>query len=315
MGQEATVRSEHGTVDRFTTGKRVWPGCILSPCLFNLYVEYILWNPRLDESQAAIKIAGRNINNLRYAADTILATESEENKRQRASWWGWKRRVEKFISASTEPCLIRWCPSQGPHWTWKPGPSLRSCWSRARLLPWWQLLTPSPRPALQTLSASYLGSTMFPALGTLSLVATWRDSETRAGDADTWSYMGILVCLQPGNDPSPEPDLLPTWWWTSASRTRSSPEPLEWEHWLQDPRLPENWPSVQFSSVAQSCPTLCDPMDCSLPGSSVHGILQARVLEWVAISFSRGSSRSTDQTRVSRIADRRFTIWAIRGQT
>ena len=61
------------------------------------------------------------------------------------------------------------------------------------------------------------------------------------------------------------------------------------------------------SEVAQSCPTLCDPMDCSLPGSSVHGIFQARILEWVAISFSRESSQPRDQTRVSSIADRRFT--------
>ena len=60
------------------------------------------------------------------------------------------------------------------------------------------------------------------------------------------------------------------------------------------------------------CPTLCNPMDCSLPGSSVHGIFQARVLEWVAISFSRGSSRHRDQTPVSLIAGRRFTVWATR---
>ena len=64
--------------------------------------------------------------------------------------------------------------------------------------------------------------------------------------------------------------------------------------------------------VAQSCPTLCDSMDCSLPGSSLHGIFQARVLEWVAISFSRRSSRPRDQTRVSRIVGRCFTIWATR---
>ena len=64
------------------------------------------------------------------------------------------------------------------------------------------------------------------------------------------------------------------------------------------------------SEVAQSCPTLCDPMDCSLPGSSIHGIFQARVLEWVAISFSRGSSQPRDQIWVSRTAGRRFTIWA-----
>ena len=64
------------------------------------------------------------------------------------------------------------------------------------------------------------------------------------------------------------------------------------------------------SEVAQSCLTLCDPVDCSLPGFSVHGILQARVLEWVAISFSRGSSQHRDWTQVSRIAGRRFNLWA-----
>ena len=64
------------------------------------------------------------------------------------------------------------------------------------------------------------------------------------------------------------------------------------------------------SEVAQSCPTLCDPMDCSPPGSSIHGILQARILEWVAISFSRGSSRPRDRTQVSHTAGRCFNLWA-----
>ena len=68
----------------------------------------------------------------------------------------------------------------------------------------------------------------------------------------------------------------------------------------------------EWSEVAQSCPTLCDPMDCSLPGS-IHEIFQARILEWVAISFSRGSSRSREWTWVSRISGRRFTVWATRG--
>ena len=67
---------------------------------------------------------------------------------------------------------------------------------------------------------------------------------------------------------------------------------------------------VPWSAVAQSCLTLCNPMDCSLPGSSIHGIFQARILEWVAISLSRGSSWSRDWTRVSHIVGRRFTIWA-----
>ena len=66
------------------------------------------------------------------------------------------------------------------------------------------------------------------------------------------------------------------------------------------------------SEVAQLCPTLCDPMDCSPPGSSIHGIFQARILEWVAISFSRGSSRPRDQTQVSCIAGRRFNLQATR---
>ena len=67
-----------------------------------------------------------------------------------------------------------------------------------------------------------------------------------------------------------------------------------------------------LSEIAQLCPTLCDPMDCRLSGSSIHGIFQARVLEWVAISFSRGSSQPRNQTWVSRIAGRRFTVWATR---
>ena len=77
-GQEATVRTGHGTTDWFQIGKGVRQGCILSPCLFNFYAEYILRNAGLDEAEAGIKIAGRNINNLRYADDTTLMAESEE---------------------------------------------------------------------------------------------------------------------------------------------------------------------------------------------------------------------------------------------
>ena len=77
-GQEATVRTGHGTTDWFHIGKGLCQGCILSPCLFNLYAEYIMQNARLDEAQAGIKIAGRNINNLRHADDTTLTAESEE---------------------------------------------------------------------------------------------------------------------------------------------------------------------------------------------------------------------------------------------
>ena len=76
--QEATVRTGHGTTDWFQIGKGVRQGCILSPFLFNLYAEYIIRNAGLEEAQAGIKIAGRNINNLRYADDTTVTAESEE---------------------------------------------------------------------------------------------------------------------------------------------------------------------------------------------------------------------------------------------
>ena len=78
-------------MDWFPIGKGVCPGCILSPCLFNLYAEYT----GLEEAQAGIKIAGRNLNNLRYADDTTLMAESEEELK--ASWWKWKRRVKKLV--------------------------------------------------------------------------------------------------------------------------------------------------------------------------------------------------------------------------
>ena len=79
-GQEATVGTGHGTTDWLQIGKGVHQGCILSPCLFNLYAEYIMQNTGLDEAQAGIKIAGRNINNLRYADETTLMAESKELK-------------------------------------------------------------------------------------------------------------------------------------------------------------------------------------------------------------------------------------------
>ena len=79
-GQEATVRTGHGTTDWFQIGKGGCQGCMLSPCLFNFYAEYIMRNVRLDEAQAGIKIARRNINNLRYTDDTTLMAKSEELK-------------------------------------------------------------------------------------------------------------------------------------------------------------------------------------------------------------------------------------------
>ena len=83
--------------------------------------------------------------------------------------------------------------------------------------------------------------------------------------------------------------------------------------WITNLPLPCGLSEVKWNEVTQSCPTLCDPKGCSLPGSSVRGIFQAWILEWVAISFSRGSSWPRDQTRVSHIAGRCFTVWATRG--
>ena len=79
-GQEVKVRTKHGAMDLFQIGKRVHQGCIFSPCLFNLYAEYLVQNAMMDEAQVGIKISGGNINNLKYAYDTTLMTESEELK-------------------------------------------------------------------------------------------------------------------------------------------------------------------------------------------------------------------------------------------
>ena len=91
-GQEATVRSGHGTTDWFQIGKGVYQGCVFSPCLFNLHAEYIMRNTGLEETQAGLKIAGRNINNLRYADDTTLMAESEEELK--SLWMKVKERGE-----------------------------------------------------------------------------------------------------------------------------------------------------------------------------------------------------------------------------
>ena len=94
-GQEATVRTGHETTDWFQIGKGVRQGCILSPCLYNLYAEYIMWNAGLNEAQAGIKIAGTNINNLRYADDTILTAEKWRRTKEpldegeRREWKSW----------------------------------------------------------------------------------------------------------------------------------------------------------------------------------------------------------------------------------
>ena len=108
-GQEATVRTGHGTTDWFQIGKGVCQGCILSPCLFNFYAEYILRNAGLDEAQAGIKIARTNINNLRYADDTTLMAESEELKsllmkvKQESEKVGLKLNIQKTKIMASSP--------------------------------------------------------------------------------------------------------------------------------------------------------------------------------------------------------------------
>ena len=99
-GQETTVRSGHGTTDWFQIGKGVRQGCILSPCLFNLYAVYIIQNAELDEAQAGIKTARRDINNLRYADDTTLMAESEEELK--SLWMKVKEESEKLNIQKTK---------------------------------------------------------------------------------------------------------------------------------------------------------------------------------------------------------------------
>ena len=111
-GQQATVRSRHGTMDWFQIGKGVRQGCILSPCLFNLYAKYIMWNAGLGEAQAEIKIAGRNNNNLRYADDTTLMAESKEELKsllmkvkEESEKAGLKLKIKKWKSWHPVPSL------------------------------------------------------------------------------------------------------------------------------------------------------------------------------------------------------------------
>ena len=107
-GQEATVRTGHGTTDRFQIGKGVCQGCILSPCLFNFYAEYIMRNAGLEETRSGIKIAGRNINNLRHADDTTLMAESGEELKSLLM----KVKVESE-KVGLKLTMTKWALSQG----------------------------------------------------------------------------------------------------------------------------------------------------------------------------------------------------------
>ena len=114
-GQEATVRTGHRTTDWFQIGKGVCQGCILSPCLFNFYAEYITRSTGLEEAQAGIKIAGRNISNLRYADDTTLVAESEEELKS------FLMKVKKLALSSTFRKLRSWHLVPSLHGKWRGG--------------------------------------------------------------------------------------------------------------------------------------------------------------------------------------------------
>ena len=123
-GQEATVRTGHGTTDWFQVGKEVCQGCILSPCLFSLYAEYIMQNARLEEAQVGIKIAGRNISNLRYADGTTLMAESKEELKslllkvkEESEKVGLKLNIHKTKIMASGP-ITSWQIDGETHWKW-----------------------------------------------------------------------------------------------------------------------------------------------------------------------------------------------------
>ena len=129
-GQEATVRTGHRTTDWFQIGKGIRQGCILSPCLFNLYAEYIMRNAGLDEAQAGMKISSRNINNLRYADDTTLMEESKEELnshlmkvKEESEKVGWKLNIQEVKIMASGP--ITSCQIDGKQW--KQCETLFSC--------------------------------------------------------------------------------------------------------------------------------------------------------------------------------------------
>ena len=130
-GQEATVRTGYGTTDWLQIGKRVRQGYILSPCLFNWYVTYIMWNDSLDESQAEIKTVERNINNLRYADDTTLMAESKKELKsflmkvkEESEKAGFKNNIQKTKTIVYDPILLKGCC-----WTMQR-PAILNLWRR-----------------------------------------------------------------------------------------------------------------------------------------------------------------------------------------
>ena len=122
VGQEATIRTRHGTTNWFQIGKGVCQGCVLSPCLFNIYAEHITWNAGLDEAQAGIKIAGRDINNVSYVDDTTIMAESEEWKsllmkvKEESEKAGLKLNIQKTKIMASGPITSRQIGKQWKQW-------------------------------------------------------------------------------------------------------------------------------------------------------------------------------------------------------
>ena len=139
-------------------------------------------------------------------------------------------------------------------------------------------------------------------------LSSWFPSSGNSTIIHPVSQASCLKCIQ--DCLSFSSNMTPKYWW-SPLPIISSFLPPQLSQSFHNPRTPNSMKESE-SEVAKSCPTLCDPMDCSLPGSTVHGIFQARVLEWGAISFSRRSSQTRDWSWVSHIVGRHFTIWATR---
>ena len=249
-GQEATVRTRHGTTDWFQIGKGVCQGCILSPCFFNLNSEYIMRNSGLDEAQAGVKIARRNINNLRYTDDTTLMVESEEELKsllmkvkEETEKAGLKLNIQKtkiMASGSITPWLIdgetmdtvRDFIFFGSKITADGDCSheIKGC-----LLPERKAMTNLAACCCQV--ASVVSNSVRPhGLQPAKLLLPWNSPGKNTGVGCHF----LLQCMKVESE----------------------------------------------SEVTQLCLTLSDPMDCSLPGSSIHGIFWATVLEWGAITFS-----------------------------
>ena len=239
--QETSVRMGHWTTDWFRIGKGIQQGCILSSCLFNLYAEYIMWNAGLDESQTGIRIAGRNINNLRYTDDTLMSESEEELKRLMMKV---KEESEKSgLKLSNKKKKLR-----SQHLIWSSGGQRSlACYSSCGCRVGHALAT---EKQWQQIIDKKLNS---------AFIINPKKEARRTSDIILNAEIFIWVLL-------------------AHIKNR-----LEYIN------------SIVVSLL--SCVWLfCSPMDCNPSGSSVHGMSQARIPEWLAISSSRVSSQPRDRT-------------------